>query len=217
LRHTYFFVSLFYEQSNCQALAVRGDYENRAIAAHYFRRRKAGGIPLAWPDPALLGNLDITMSDEYLSRWKWVDDLSSDEARWLAALPNSISLPFSIGQHHSGVHLVDAMSGNNLRHQSLKATTNVMDQNLDPFGTVDDASDGTDHDSANTKKWASSWQGPQHIYFNHDTTRGFQEHEFATGLDTGCVYGGPLTAAILPDGGILSTPSLEVYVKPSVG
>ncbi len=45
--------------------------------------------------------------------------------------------------------------------------------------------------------WASKWTGPEHIYYGHNTHLGVQHRPFSTGLDTGCVYGGKLSAAIL--------------------
>lgn len=48
--------------------------------------------------------------------------------------------------------------------------------------------------------WGARYVGPPHIVFGHNAAPGLQLHEWATGLDTGCVYGGRLTAMVLANG-----------------
>ncbi|CBH10743.1 serine/threonine protein phosphatase, putative [Trypanosoma brucei gambiense DAL972] len=54
--------------------------------------------------------------------------------------------------------------------------------------------------------WASLWRGPETVVFGHDSRRGLQEQyrPLAIGLDSGCVYGGRLSAAVFPGGHIVS-------------
>lgn len=46
--------------------------------------------------------------------------------------------------------------------------------------------------------WGARYQGPAHVVFGHNARPEPQIHRFATGLDTGAVYGGRLTAMVLP-------------------
>jgi predicted phosphodiesterase len=59
--------------------------------------------------------------------------------------------------------------------------------------------------------WGSLWSGPELVIFGHHASRGLQRHPFAIGLDTGCVYGGRLTACILPEQRLVSVPARRAY------
>ncbi len=48
--------------------------------------------------------------------------------------------------------------------------------------------------------WGHLYQGPPQLVFGHNAIERLQLHPFATGLDTGCVYGGRLTGLLLEDG-----------------
>ncbi|CAD2220565.1 ser/thr protein phosphatase [Angomonas deanei] len=69
--------------------------------------------------------------------------------------------------------------------------------------------------------WGSMWEGPEHVVFGHDASTGFQTHPFATGIDTGCVYGDPLTCVIFSgdkkEGAFVSVPGLPKYSNEKLG
>lgn len=48
--------------------------------------------------------------------------------------------------------------------------------------------------------WGARYHGPPHVVFGHNAQAQPQIHPAATGLDTSCVYGGRLTALVLPAG-----------------
>jgi hypothetical protein len=51
--------------------------------------------------------------------------------------------------------------------------------------------------------WGSRYSGPPHIVFGHNARPEPQFWPWATGIDTGCVYGGRLTALVLASGEIV--------------
>jgi predicted phosphodiesterase len=59
--------------------------------------------------------------------------------------------------------------------------------------------------------WGARWQGPEFVVFGHHATAGLQRHPHAIGIDTGCVYGGRLSAYVLPEARVISVPAREVY------
>jgi predicted phosphodiesterase len=61
--------------------------------------------------------------------------------------------------------------------------------------------------------WGSRWPGPELVIFGHHAMAGLQRHPKAIGLDTGCVYGGRLSAYALPEDRLFSVPSRSVYAN----
>ena len=127
--------------------------------------------------------------------------ISADDAEWLATRPTTLS----IADHHALVV-----------HAGLLPGIPVSSQAREHMITMRSVrSDGTP-----TKRieegvpWASLWPGPEHVYFGHDAVRGLQRWPYATGLDTGCVYGGRLTACILPERDFVSIPAIRTYAEP---
>jgi hypothetical protein len=59
--------------------------------------------------------------------------------------------------------------------------------------------------------WAKSYRGPEQIVFGHDAISGLQREPFATGIDTGCVYGRTLTALVQPGGELVSVHARRTY------
>jgi hypothetical protein len=114
-----------------------------------------------------------------------VDELSPEDWLLLEALPLFVDVP-----EHGVV----------IAHAGIDPKLPLDQQ--DPWIVTHVRS--VDADGKPSEKWGTPWgksyAGPTHIVFGHNAQKAPQLHPFATGLDTGCVYGGRLTAMILPDG-----------------
>jgi hypothetical protein len=114
-------------------------------------------------------------------------ELSEEEWRMLEELPLWIDLP----EH--GVRVVHGGVVPGLPIERTPPEALLKMRTLDAKGRwSDQPEDGP--------LWGSVYQGPPHIVFGHNARAHPQLHEWATGLDTGCVYGGRLTGAVLAHG-----------------
>ncbi len=113
-----------------------------------------------------------------------VDQLSPEDWLLLEALPLLVHVP-----EHGVV----------VAHAGIDPRLELSQQ--DPWVVTHMRS--IDADGEPSEKWGTDWGvsyvGPTHVVFGHNARRSPQLHPFATGLDTGCVYGGRLTALILPE------------------
>jgi serine/threonine protein phosphatase 1 len=59
--------------------------------------------------------------------------------------------------------------------------------------------------------WTNHWRGPERVIFGHSVVDKPLVTEYAVGIDTGCVFGGPLTAVVLGEGAwqLVSVPSKQ--------
>ena len=183
---------------------MRGNHDDAALAC--YNKARAG--------------------QPFSERFGWVQGMTPQHAELLAELPFTIAIPaYSALIVHAGVvpgvpleqqSLADLYKMRNLAPASTLAAA--------PSATASGAALTEAASTASTsgaelgaagprwrgvekpkegggEAWAHLWEGdphPMHLFFGHDAKRRLQQARFATGLDTGAVYGGELTAAVLP-------------------
>ena len=182
--------------------AVRGNHDDSALAV--VRRR--GKYDPSSPDHTD----EVARSMSESGKWAWTKDLSTEDIEWMEQLPYSISIPsLDILAVHAGI--VPGVPLEQQRRKDLTSMRNlevVANQSLDDRKVFYRAKETT---TKNSTAWAKLWEGPTHIVFGHDAVRRLQREAFATGLDTGCLYGGHLSALLLPSNEVCSVKSKKIY------
>jgi serine/threonine protein phosphatase 1 len=154
-------------------LAVRGNNEERLL--RYAR------MPLRWVVPA---------HDR-----KVLDD--RELLAYVRSWPQAILVaPANVGIVHGGVLPDSRFDGSSLERQP---------ETLPRLRYVRAVSDGwmyvpKGQERSGDMLWADVWRGDTLVVYGHTPLREPKRSEAAIGIDTGCVYGGALTAAVLERG-----------------
>lgn len=165
------------------ALAVLGNHDAHALKAR--EESAAGGNKIK------------------LERRRLVETLTAEDWQYLEALPLYLRLgPELPGAPDTVAVHAGCVPGVPLDEQEREHLITLRSITMEgaPTKTLDGV------------PWASVWRGPERIVFGHDAIRGLQQYPQATGLDTGCVYGGKLTALVLPERRLVSVPARRAYV-----
>jgi serine/threonine protein phosphatase 1 len=129
-----------------------------------------------------------------LSGEKTLPELDEDDLAWLAELPHAISWDDTLVVH-----------GGVLPETPLAAQT--PDTLLETRAPHGDGYDGP--------FWFDAYEGPPRVFFGHTVLEAPFEREWAVGLDTGCVYGGQLTAYDTSAGEFISVEPAETHQERS--
>ncbi|GJQ09074.1 hypothetical protein GpartN1_g865.t1 [Galdieria partita] len=141
----------------------------------------------------LSGTISVNM--EHL---RIAQDLDREDHEWLFHCPWFIRIPeMKYLLVHAGF-----VPGVDLHQQNPRLMMNM--RSVLPNGII------TNRYVADSP-WASYWKGPETVVYGHDAYRGLQQFEFAQGIDTGCVYGGRLTALLLPENRLISVRARRCY------
>ncbi|KAG8176165.1 hypothetical protein JTE90_012955 [Oedothorax gibbosus] len=173
-------------------LSVRGNHDE-VVLREYFNSKRS----------------DYQLKDKNL----WIKDLSEEDVNYLVELPYTISIPsLNSVVVHAGLipglpkEITDPTDLIHMRN--LLMTDYFWESGI---VAIDDAKSG--------EAWAKLWGGPEHVYFGHDAKRKLQKERFATGLDTGCVYGNLLTGMFINGkrkGELVQVKASAVHCPPKV-
>lgn len=155
------------------AIALRGNHEDKVLRWWTASAAHARG---EGPPPKALGRVHAQV----------VRQLRPRDWALLASSPLSLEL----ADHALRVVHAGLLPGVPFEAQDPRTLMTI--RTVDRSGRAVELGPGT--------PWGALYEGPPHVVFGHDAQPGLQLHAWATGLDTGCVYGGRLTALVLDPG-----------------
>lgn len=176
------------------ATCVMGNHEEKHLryAAHEARRRE---------DPTYRNpmRLDARQAGEHAR-------LTREELLWLAGLPRWVSLGGGWVAVHAGfvprVRLTEQPPDWAIRLRYVDAAGSPVSRARGDAG------------EPGVRSWAAAWTGPESVVYGHfpqqlDLPKRDEPSPgvVCLGIDTGCVYGGRLTALVLPGAEIVQVPS----------
>ncbi|AKF08786.1 metallophosphoesterase [Sandaracinus amylolyticus] len=137
--------------------------------------------------------------------------LSGDDWRWIGALPAWKRLPGGWLVVHAGFE-----PRRTLAEQKTPVIVRIRD--VDERGKFVSTGDPRERPPGSVP-WATRWSGPESVIYGHHV-HGLAEPRVdrpredvaCWGIDTGCVFGGRLTALILPTCEVVQVPARREYV-----
>lgn len=158
------------------AWSVRGNHDDYALACyHEIQSSSNKGHKLSGSD-------------------EWIKELTKNQVKYLESLPFILEIPcLKIMIVHAGL-----VPGVPMEYQKLEDLYKMRTVKQKESGWIGKElwEEGI--------PWIQAWNGPEHVIFGHDAWSRLQLTNLATGLDTGCVYGGELAAAMIPIGELLT-------------
>lgn len=154
------------------------------------------------------GNHEQKLLDWRTARQEWVQGAAAkppigrmhrDIARSLRPVDWKLleTAPFYLDLSEHGARVVHAglVPGLGIEAQSPQTLMRIRTVRLEAH-----ANRGGKRGKSPNVLWGAAYAGPPQVVFGHNAAPGLQLHAWATGLDTGCVYGGRLTAMVLAHG-----------------
>ncbi len=151
----------------------------------------------------------VPMKPLYGERLAQHEALGDDGVAWLAALPLSIDLGGPWRAVHGGVVP-------KRRFDKQNPAVMLRCRFVDEAGAMLSATEAP----PGGRHWATVWPGPESIVYGHhvhDLDQPRVDHPFdgvtCAGIDTGCCFGGKLTAYVVETGEVVQVPARRAYAE----